>query len=236
MFWFGSQPPTNSDSDFFKGVSQSVETLTANNREIEREGKAKNIRLVEDQYAEGIVQKLSKQHGVKNGFFYNVERVQLILVVKMLFNHCRVSKTCSNKAALSQANQFVEYAKNQTSAGRDNSKRQSIDDRNDILLLAIVGGLAAATIKGISEGLSNSEYSSLPANPTCRVGDSCYSFIRTSKHGSAIIQCVKGPSTGKEKCLSFKESTGKYATGCGISDIGAHHYSFSEAADRACLY
>jgi len=68
----------------------------------------------------------------------------------------------------------------------------------------------------------------------CGVNDTCYHLVKFKKSGSAIVKCTKGPSTGQEKCLSSNGK--KYATGCGISDSFAHHYSLSEAANNACEY
>lgn len=70
----------------------------------------------------------------------------------------------------------------------------------------------------------------------CGANDTCYQLVKFKKSGAAIVQCTKGLSTGQEKCLSFKKSTGKYASGCGMSDSFAHHYTLEKAGNTACEY
>lgn len=66
----------------------------------------------------------------------------------------------------------------------------------------------------------------------CNSGDTCYQIVRFEKSGAAIIQCIKGTSTGQEKCLSYNGK--KYAAGCSLTDAFAHHYTLKEAGNFAC--
>jgi len=85
----------------------------------------------------------------------------------------------------------------------------------------------------ISKYTKQSSYTA-PKYDYCGVNDTCYKLVRFKKSGSAIVKCTKGPSTGQEKCLSYNGK--KYATGCGFSDIAAHHYTLEEAGNGACEY
>lgn len=68
----------------------------------------------------------------------------------------------------------------------------------------------------------------------CGANDTCHTFVKFEKDGSAIIRCTKGIYKGQEKCLSFNSDTNKYASGCSITNIFAHHYTFERAAYLAC--
>ncbi len=76
------------------------------------------------------------------------------------------------------------------------------------------------------------------SNTPCNSGDTCFQLVRYKSSGSAIIQCTKGNSysIGKEKCLSYNKSSGKYAPGCGISDGASHHYTLKDAGNFACRH
>lgn len=82
---------------------------------------------------------------------------------------------------------------------------------------------------------SSSSNSSLNYTP-CNIGDRCFELIKHQKSGAAAIRCTKGPSTGKEKCLGYNKDTGKYASGCSMTDAFAHHYTLDKAGNNACEY
>jgi hypothetical protein len=64
--------------------------------------------------------------------------------------------------------------------------------------------------------------------------DICYELVDRNNRGSPIVQCNKGVNAGKRFCLSYSESSGKYATDCGAITIGTHHYNLKEAGNRVC--
>jgi hypothetical protein len=125
-----------------------------------------------------------------------------------------------------QNNKLIINAKKGNYRKVDNTGRMSIGQA----LLNKIGDSLANASKRSSSYTPKYEY--------CggRLNDNCYQLIRFKKSGSAIIKCTKGPSTGKEKCLSYKKSSKKYATGCGFSDSFAHHYTLEKAGNQACEY
>lgn len=64
----------------------------------------------------------------------------------------------------------------------------------------------------------------------------CFSVVKSSSGGGRVtIRCEKGTSykIGQEREICRGDS-GKWATGCGFSDTFAHHYTFTEAGNKAC--
>ncbi len=96
----------------------------------------------------------------------------------------------------------------------------------------LFGAIGSAMSAGSSSG-SSSAVDSSSNSSSCGVTDTCYVLIR-HEESAAYVQCIKGPSIGKEMCLSYKATTGKYASGCGVSDAFAHHYKLEEAGNIAC--
>lgn len=117
-------------------------------------------------------------------------------------------------------------------------KSEGLSDAEKAGLVAggalVLWGLSKMFGGGSSSSSSSSSSYSAPSYSFCGSNDRCHQLIKFKKSGSAIIKCTKGMYTGQEKCLSYKKSTGKYATGCGMSDTFAHHYTLEKAAHSAC--
>lgn len=119
-----------------------------------------------------------------------------------------------NEAAKAEKDRREEEARQARLAAEEAERRRIESDRQR----------AASSAGG---GYASSAYAQ------CSSSDTCFQFIRHERT-SAIVRCTRGPSTGKEKCLSF--NTKKYASGCSLTDTFAHHYTLAEAANLACQY
>ena len=147
-FWYDNTPPTQKDKKFFNGVKTALQTLKNNNDELEEKAKNKNISLIDDNTAKKIVNKLLKEHNIDNNFFYNLEKAQLIMVVKMLVNNSKVSNEYTEKDALNYSDQFIVFAEKETSKNRDISKNISFNI-DDVLLGAMVGGFVVSMVNSM---------------------------------------------------------------------------------------
>ncbi len=93
------------------------------------------------------------------------------------------------------------------------------------------GGLVGAMLRG---GISAAKSSSSVSSPSsfCGINDTCYRLVE-QRRGGATVQCTKGIYASTERCIMVNKN-GRWASGCGISDSGAHHYTFETAANKAC--
>ncbi len=68
---------------------------------------------------------------------------------------------------------------------------------------------------------------------TCSNKDVCYEILKTEAY-KVSFQCIKGPYIGDKKAVCGNKD-GKWATGCGVTDIFAYHDNSSHnAANKAC--
>jgi len=91
-------------------------------------------------------------------------------------------------------------------------------------------------IKPIYDGLKAiSDYSrTSPAYKYCGSYDTCHQVIESISSRKVKIKCIRGSNTGRTRVMCAN-SNGKWATGCGFSDVAAHHYkSVSAAAKNWC--
>jgi hypothetical protein len=238
-FWFDNNPPTTNNKKFFKDTAEAIRIFESNNSKLESSGIKYGISTVDTQHSLRVLDAMISKNRIPDDFFYDLEKAQLLLATKMLFNQCRVLKNCSDREAKDQANSLLKFAKKKTSEGRILTKKRAVDANNDLALSLIVGGVAAAYVGGITEilkgGSSHSSTGSDDDYDKCDLkNDRCFEVVDKSNNDSPIVLCKKGINTGKKYCLSYSESSGKYATGCGISDIAAHHYTLKEAGNRSC--
>lgn len=161
---------------------------------------------------------------------YSFKELVFINNDKTIFRmiHPKSKKTVEVFIQKGQNKKIIADASNGNYKEVDNTGRMSIGQ-----------ALLNKTVEKVGESLANASRESSSYTPNyeyCGVNDTCYQFVKFKKSGSAIVKCTKGPSTGKEKCLSYKKSSGKYATGCGMSDSFAHHYTLEKAGNKACEY
>lgn len=192
MFWFDTNPPTKNDRKFFDGVADSINMLQRNNNELEAKAKSCGIQIVDNKYAEAILNDLLKHYDIRNDFFYDLETVQLILVIKMLVNNCRVSGSCSDKKAKEYSAQFVKFAKQKTNEGRDRTRTENINNVNKALLSAVIGGIVVSTVSNVMESLStpnssSSSYSSSSEIKTYKCKTYCSGSFGASRGSVAPI-------------------------------------------------
>jgi len=116
------------------------------------------------------------------------------------------------------------------------ARSKNYEEINNIGKLTVAQALMGRALTGATNAIREAASVPSPSYPFCGASDTCYKLIKFKKSGSAVVQCTKGPSTGQEKCLGFNKNTGKYASGCGITDIGAHHYTLEKAGNSACEY
>ena len=124
--------------------------------------------------------------------------------------------------------------------------KESEESEMRALAGAAIGGLLfVGAVKylfgAIDSAMSSASSGSLSAvdsssnSSSCGVTDTCYVLIK-HEESAAYVQCIKGPSIGKEMCLSYKATTGKYASDCSVSSAFEHHYKLEEAGNIACRY
>jgi hypothetical protein len=69
MFWYNITPPTEDATEFFDGVSKSVNMLNSNNNEIKTNGNKKGVALAGNKHASKILNTLLKKIILKKTFF-----------------------------------------------------------------------------------------------------------------------------------------------------------------------
>jgi hypothetical protein len=123
-------------------------------------------------------------------------------------------------------------------------KAEKKDDTNtDAALVGAAIGIAAiGWLFGVGRDTSSSSSSSSsnsyssPTYDPCYSDDTCYDVIEKISNREYTIKCTKGSSTGETRNICAN-SNGKWATGCGATDIIAHHhFSLKEAANKWCSY
>lgn len=127
------------------------------------------------------------------------------------------------------------YSKSQTTSSMPDSEMMKT-----MLVLGLFGKVVESVGNAFSAAVSSSSsssanYSATPSTASfCNSGDTCFEAVKYIDSAEVKIRCTKGSRIGTEKniCSNGK----KWATGCGISDSFAHHYSFSEAGNLACGY
>ncbi|HFU76723.1 MAG TPA: hypothetical protein ENK66_10810 [Arcobacter sp.] len=130
-----------------------------------------------------------------------------------------------------------------SSSSSDSSSSSSDGTAALVAGAIIVGGLALLfggddDEDSSSSSSSSSDYSyTAPSYEPCHwtIYDySCYDIVEKINNQRYKIKCTRGSQTGetREMCAN---SDGKWAWGCGFSDIGAHHDdSLSDAANKWC--
>ena len=148
-FWYDNTPPTEKDESFFNGAKKAIQVLQNNNSELEAIAKEKGISIVDNEFSKKVVDDLLKKHDINKDFFYNLEKAQLIMVVKMLINKGRTGKEYTESDALDYSDQFITFAEKETSKNRDISKSISFN-LDDALLATMVGGYVVTMINGLT--------------------------------------------------------------------------------------
>jgi type II secretory pathway component GspD/PulD (secretin) len=122
------------------------------------------------------------------------------------------------------------------------STSSNYDDGYDPVLAAgvILGGVAVykmgQAIGDLFSSSSSSSYSSYtpPSYDSCHSGDTCHKIIEVIEPHRIKIQCTRGFNTGRKREMC-SNSKGYWATGCGFTDIAAHHYkNLTDAARNWC--
>lgn len=69
----------------------------------------------------------------------------------------------------------------------------------------------------------------------CNSSDTCFEVVSSSKD-EVTIRCVKGSQykIGQTYKICGPNNKGNWASGCGITDTFAYHYSFKKAGNLAC--
>lgn len=72
-------------------------------------------------------------------------------------------------------------------------------------------------------------------NTYCGSSDTCFQVVKTYKD-ETTIRCIKGApyKIGQEYKICGPNSKGNYASGCGITNAFAYHYTFKKAGNIAC--
>ncbi len=118
------------------------------------------------------------------------------------------------------------------------SSSSSNDGYDETLVLGVLLG-GALVYKGAqalgelfsSSGSSSYSNYSAPSYDSCHSGDSCHQVIEVINQNRVKIQCTRGFNTGKSREMC-SNSNGYWATGCGFTDIAAHHYKNLTSAAR----
>jgi hypothetical protein len=98
------------------------------------------------------------------------------------------------------------------------------------------GGLLVEMITGAAnmarEGAKLESSSAPSSSGYCGSSDTCYSVVKAEPR-KMTLQCTRGYKTGStaEICAN---SDGRWASGCGATDMFAHHYDMGRAANIAC--
>lgn len=149
MFWFDHNPPTKNDTEFFIDAADAIDKLSANNVELEKAAKSKGMSIRDNGYAERVVDALLAKNDIKSNFFYDLEKVQLVLMTRMFLNNCKVNNECTEAQAKQFSEQFVKFANTKTSESRDTSRIEAANAFNDVMLKSLVRWFTIRTIKGI---------------------------------------------------------------------------------------
>lgn len=92
------------------------------------------------------------------------------------------------------------------------------------------GKLAQAEQAARERAAAASSYAS--THPACNSDDVCWTVIEQKPY-EVKIKCLKGSRTGEERRVCAN-GNGKWASGCGITDSFAHHYTFEKSVKIAC--
>ena len=85
----------------------------------------------------------------------------------MFLNNCRVNKECSEKQAVNYSEQFLRFAEKETNKERDISQSNLVNNRNNVLLSAVVGAFVVSTISSVINTKNTpSHYESGPMSNT----------------------------------------------------------------------
>lgn len=124
-------------------------------------------------------------------------------------------------------------------SSKTEEKGMSDSDKVALAGAALVVGAGLKWLFGgssSSSSSSSSDYSSSPSFQACGTYDKCYKLLEIVTSREVKIQCTKGSYTGKIRNICANAS-GKWATGCGLTDVAAHYYkSFDKAAHHWCYW
>lgn len=98
------------------------------------------------------------------------------------------------------------------------------------------GELAGRAIIGAANSIAEAAKTpSINNHASCHSDDTCFDVLESKNNNRHYkIRCTKGQYTGRDYNICGNEK-GKWATGCGISDVFAFHYdSLKEAGYIAC--
>ena len=149
MFWFDHNPPTKNDTEFFIDAADAIDKLSANNLELEKAANKKGMSIRDNGYSERVLDALLSKNGIERDFFYDLEKVQLILMTRMFLNNCKVNNECTEGQAKQYSEQFVKFANTKTSENREVSRGKAVNAFNDAMLKSMVRWFTIKTIKGI---------------------------------------------------------------------------------------
>lgn len=239
-FWFDHKPPGANEKTFFEKVSTTIVSLNSKIEEQRRELKSKSIHATKGAAIGNSVKMAIASNGIDGKFFYDFEYAQLVLAGTIFSNECKLRPFTTDCRVGDDAiiDKLVLWAYSKTNKARDVSHKNAVDSRNRILLTATAAAIVGGSIYGLVEGASSGERVSVsPGNTNashCSSSDFCHELVRHEKN-KAIVRCTKGPSAGREKCLSYNGR--KYDSSCGIGVTSlSHNFTLEKAANTACQY
>ncbi len=189
-----------------------------------------------EMHKEGIYNKIevnhtkSPQYGKgnwtwnKNGIIVNLNKKTFNFKGGSLYKDGR----CKNNQTTSTSNSNLNNNK---------SNEMSSNDAAGLIAAAlIIVGIASLFSSSDDESSNDSSSSSsstsyTPSYKPCNYDDVCHRVLEVINPHRVKIQCTKGSETRRieEMCSN---SSGYWATGCGFSDIAAHHYKNLDIAGR----
>ena len=151
IFWTNHYPPGSSNYLWFREAKKSLNVLNANNEEIELVARSKQISLVSTNEVKRIVNKFLRDNPPKKEFvFYEFEKTQMILIIKMFLNHSRVYNKYSKKEALRLSKNFIFQAFRKIGLARYSAQKNANRfDNNYVLLTSMLGRALASQIRDI---------------------------------------------------------------------------------------
>lgn len=235
QMWFGINSPTKNEIKYFTDVKRSMDKFTSNNIVIEHAAIRDGADLFSDEYIAKKISTEFRANKIHDSFFYDFEKSQIFAMVKMTMNYCKLSGDCPTN---NTASKIINFAYSKTATGRAKQRSKNSISSDDLLASVVFGTAAFVFFSGVNEMMKapasdSKKYTKAVEISRCETDELCFSPINTET-GKMTFMCTKGPYKGNKMSVCAN-GNGKWATGCGFSDVFAHHDKNStDAANKAC--
>lgn len=221
-----------------QSIRESIKLLERNNIEMNCKviDAGKSVYLY-SQAIDFVMMRAKKENVLKD--IYDIEFHQIAMAVKLGGNQMILDGNFG--AFHSESSKFVSLMfKEIVRLRKKYQKSQEAIDSANRTLVGVMAGIASYVLiaKALNRILPEIPASSGAtgigaASDFCSHSDTCFSAIANNK-GAVTIQCTRGKYRGESKKICGPNAKGKWAAGCGYSDIFAYHYNYKEAGNRAC--